>query len=165
MNTHWHLPWTADDRTAGPGPLAALLHDPETMVVDLFELTAIGYLLATLGVVALIGVGILTAEDLAGHGDLDLGSGFLAVALSGLAGILYGLPAARGGRLWSPKMAAVHYVLMNLAALVPIGLVMSETVTTDGGNNYLLAGAAAVQVTGIVLMLINLLQSAWNGRP
>lgn len=164
MATHAHVPWAHHHLPATPAPEVAPFREPEEQVVYAFELAAIGYLAAVLGPVLLLVGGMLPSDAVDGWSEIYFMAGCLPLALSVLAGVLYGLPLALGTRLWSVPLAWTHFAMLNSALLVPIWRLAGGRLPAGISIDQALAGVIALQAFGLAAMLANLVETGWHAR-
>src|SRR5262245_3600673 len=149
MATHVHAPWISHHAPAAPTPEITPYREPDELVVQAFELAAVGYLAAVLGPVLLLVGGVIAPSAVGGWAETYFMAGCLPLALAVLAGVLYGLPVTLGTRLWSPPLAWLHFALLNSALAVPLWRLLGDRAPAGIGAAEVVAAAVALQAGGL----------------
>lgn len=159
---HWHV----HEEIVHPSE-DDVVRNPDAHVVNAFRIAAASYLGLTLGALGLLSAGVIPPEAIGGRMLLCAGAGFVAAALLFLAGVLYNVPHALGGGLWSVKLAWSHFAALNAAVLVPVWFLIFRRTLADLAAAEILAMVVILHAGAIAAFIANMFESVthfeWPG--
>jgi hypothetical protein len=159
---HWHV----HEEIVAPVP--DVVRNPDGNVVHAFWIGSAVYFGLSMASAGLLAAGIIPASAVGGRMLLCLASGFLASAVSLLAGLLYDLPHFLGGGLWSVKLAWTHFAALNVAVLMPLWFLIYDRTIADLMAGEILAVVVILHAGAIGTFIGNMYKSVahmdWPAR-
>ncbi len=150
--------WHVHEELVRPGE-ADVVRNPDAWVVNAFRIAAAVYFATTMGVLGLVATEVIPASAIGGRLLLCAGAGFLASVVSFLAGMLYAVPHALGGGLWSVRLAWTHFAALNVAVLLPIWYLLFDRALADLASAEVLAMVVVLHAGAIAAFIANFYES------
>jgi len=151
---HWHI-----HETLVAPPNHDVVRNPDIPIIYAFRIAAAVYLSATLAAICLLSAGVISPAVVGGRFILCAGIGVVSSALAFLGGIIYGLPNALGGSIWSVKLAWSHFVVLNVAVLMPLGYLVFDRTVAELAAGEILAAVLILHAGAIVAFIANMIET------